>query len=65
MEYDGEIENDYESAILSEKRGQIKANFGKKKPYGTRKTRAIQSLYIICAVLWIALILILGLYRTD
>lgn len=65
MEFDGEIENDYESAITSEKRGQNKANFGKKQPYGTRKTRAIQSLYIICSVLWIVLILLLGLYHTD
>jgi len=59
------MENDYESMIMNERRTQYKYNFGKKKPYGTRKTRAVQSLYVISALLWIALILLLGLYRTD
>lgn len=60
-----EIENDYEIALIQERKRGLATNFTKRKVYGQRKVRSIQSIYIISAVLWLCLILVLRLYRTD
>lgn len=60
-----EIENDYEIALIQERRRGFAATFNKRKAYGQRKVRSIQSIYIVSAVLWLCLILVLRLYRTD
>jgi len=59
------MEDDYEYLIVRAQKESQEEQRSRYKGYGKRKFRAVQTLYLISALLWVALVLMLNLYRTS
>jgi hypothetical protein len=58
-------ELDFEAMVFNENKKFIKNKYAKTKYYGSRKLKAVQSVYIFSSLFWILLIYLLKLYQTD